>query len=186
MQFDVCREQALATIGEAAAKLRDAAPVGEAEFHFNLSDLASREAAETIVDQVRSRCNAPASVIYCFELENVSGYTSLRENFSRRATICDQTGNQLCYSRLLNEDHPNALYVGSSRSFTTRFSQHLGLTGGAGTYSMRLNRWASTERLEVRTRLWIFPPGVDAWTLELLEQALWDTRRPLLGKRSGR
>ena len=186
MLFDICRERALATLGEAAAKLQDAAPIGQAEFHFNLFDLSDLNAAEAIIDRVRSSCSTPACVIYCFELADASGYTLLRESFSHRAAICEHSGDKLSYSRLLNEQQPNALYVGSSRSFTSRFSQHLGLTGGAGTYAMRLNRWASKQRLEVTTRLWLFPPEVDSWTLELLEQALWDTKRPLLGKRSGR
>ena len=186
MLFDVCRERALATLCESAAKLRNVAPIGEAEFRFNLSDLSNLHASEAIVDRVRSSCIAPSCVIYCFELLDGTGYTLLRESFGRRAAICEQTGNKLSYSRLLNEDKPNALYVGSSRSFTSRFSQHLGITGGAGTYSMRLKQWASKEPLKVATRLWFFPPAVESWTLELLEQALWDMKRPLLGKRSGR
>lgn len=40
--------------------------------------------------------------------------------------------------------------------------------------------------MDVKVSLWFFSPQMDQWTLELLEQALWDMKRPLLGKRSGR
>ena len=62
MLFDICRERALATLGEAAAKLQDAAPIGQAEFHFNLFDLSDLNAAEAIIDRVRSSCSTPACV----------------------------------------------------------------------------------------------------------------------------
>lgn len=186
MEFQTYRDLALATLDEAMNCLRGVVPTGEASFEFSLSDLSSIDAAKAVVDCVRGAFTKPACVIYCFELLDDAGYQSLRDKFQKRTEYCDRTGEKLKYSRLSGEPSPSALYVGSSKSFPSRFSQHLGLTGGHGTYSMRLDLWASEEPLDVKLSLWFFSPTMDSWTLELLEQALWDSKRPLLGKRSGR
>ena len=50
---------------------------------------------------------------------------------------------------------------------------------------MRLKQWAAQHPFDIRTTVWFFAPDLDQQTLLLLEQALWDYKRPLLGKRSG-
>jgi hypothetical protein len=186
MEFDAYRDLALSTLDRARNNLRDTIPTGDDELQFRLTDLSDPDGVNDVVDRLRSRLSAPACVIYCFELLDASGYRVLKTRFQAAASHCEYSGRKLKYSRLSNEENPAALYVGSSKSFRSRFSQHLGLTGGSETYAMRLNQWASWDPLDVKLSLWFFSSDIDPWTLELLEQALWDAKRPLLGKRSGR
>ena len=186
MDFSACRALALSNLDRAISNLQDSAPIGDERFQFSLSDLSDPDGISDVLDRVRSKFSSRSAVIYCFELLDVSGYSAMKAAFKQRVSYCEQSGRRLRYSRLVDEPSPASLYVGSSKSFPSRFAQHLGLAGGADTYAMRLNQWASDYPLDVKLSLWFFPPGMDQWTLELLEQALWDTKRPLLGKRSGR
>ncbi len=186
MDFSACRALALSNLDRAISNLQGSAPIGDERFKFSLSDLSDPDEISDAFDRVRSKFSSRSAVIYCFELLDVSGYSTMKAAFKKRVSYCEQSGRRLRYSRLVDEPSPASLYVGSSKSFPSRFAQHLGLAGGADTYAMRLNQWASDCPLDVKLSLWFFPPGMDQWTLELLEQALWDTKRPLLGKRSGR
>ncbi len=186
MDFSACRALALSNLDRAINNLQVSAPIGDEQFQFSLSALSDPDWIRDVSDRVRSKCSAPSAVIYCFELLDVSGYGAMKGRFKQRVSHCEQSGRRLRYSRLVDQLNPASLYVGSSKSFPSRFAQHLGLAGGADTYAMRLNQWASGYPLDVKLSLWFFSPGMDQWTLELLEQALWDTKRPLLGKRSGR
>lgn len=186
MDFSACRALALSDLDRAINNLQASAPIGDERFQFSLSTLSDPDGIRDVLDRVRSKFSARSAVIYCFELLDVSGYGAMKAAFKQRVSHCEQSGRRLRYSRLVDEQNPASLYVGSSKSFPSRFAQHLGLAGGADTYAMRLNQWASGYPLDVELSLWFFPPGMDQWTLELLEQALWDTKRPLLGKRSGR
>ncbi|GEO02200.1 hypothetical protein NSE01_40320 [Novosphingobium sediminis] len=185
MEMDAWRRQALESLERAARSLETVEMLGETSVNFRLSDIVSPDRASEIVTSLRRRCTAPALAIYCFELVDPSGYPELRASYARKPASCDSTGQKLSYSRLHEDAYPGAIYVGSSKSVVSRFSQHLGLTGGSGTSAMRLKQWAAQHPFEIRTMVWFFAPDLDPQTLLLLEQALWDYKRPLLGKRSG-
>lgn len=186
MEFSTCRALALSNLARAMGNLKESAPIGDEQFKFNLSALSDPDGMKEVLDRVRKKCSARSAVIYCFELTDGSGYGTMKGKFKQRASHCEHSGRKLRYSRLLDEPNPASLYVGSSKSFPSRFAQHLGLIGGVDTYAMRLNQWARGYPMDVKVSLWFFSRQMDQWTLELLEQALWDTKRPLLGKRSGR
>lgn len=186
VEFHSFRDRALSTLEAARTALELVSPADCFSWHFRLSNMGDVDAVQSLFDEVKRTINFDAAAIYCFELADVAAYSLLHDKYVNRPTSQQQTGQTLCYSRLLNEPDPGAIYVGSSRKFPSRLSEHLGRTGGAKTYSMRLNLWAVDLPTDVRLTVWLFDPRIDSGVLELLEQALWDTKRPMLGKRSGK
>ena len=79
------------------------------------------------------------------------------------------------------------LYVGSSRSLSSRIRQHLGLAH-RGTYAMQMAHWQPEERLEGRVRFSAtrFASDTGASILQALEDKLWLTERPLFGRMGAR
>ena len=135
---------------------------------------------------MKGKTNSSASAIYCFELSDAASYPLLHQKFVHRPRSNPLTGEPLCYSRLLAEPDPTALYVGSSKKFPSRFSEHLGRTSGDKTYSMRLRLWAAEVPVDVHLSVWLFNSNIEPGVIELLEQGLWDSKSPMLGKRSGK
>ncbi|GGG88449.1 hypothetical protein GCM10011416_00890 [Polaribacter pacificus] len=90
-----------------------------------------------------------------------------------------------------NKSQNITLYIGSSKakSVLNRIRCHLGL-GAKGTYSMHLKSWLpASQKCMVRiTLLELSCPSEGSHSiniLELIEQALWNKEKPLLGKQSG-
>ncbi len=185
-EFDAFRDRAASTLEAALTSLKEVQPVGSFCSTFSLSDMADLNELQSICKEIKSKTATNTSAIYCFELDDANAYSPLREGFLNRPSTNPQTGELLNYSRLIKEPNPEAIYVGSCKSFASRFSQHLGRTGGAGTYSMRLNLWAAGVPADVHLTVWFFDTTIDPAVLEILEQALWDRKRPMLGKRSGK
>lgn len=166
-----------------AAGLRIEAPE---TLNFPLSDLSDPKALLELCAQARTLVDSGTPVIYCFEVKNSSDGDVLMRAFRDRLETCSRTGKQLRYSRANKVSGTTALYVGSSKSFASRFSQHLGRTGGPQTYSMRLGAWGANVAASLTVSVWSFDTSVSQEVLELYEQALWDLKKPLLGKRSGK
>lgn len=124
--------------------------------------------------------------LYQFSLHDPLAYDKLRCAYQQRPATNVGDGRKLNYSCLMAPENPQALYVGSGRDLRTRIGQHVGRIGGAGTYAMRLNLWATKVIGTVNLDFWLYDRGLDQIELEALEQELWDVRTPLLGKRSGK
>ncbi len=164
----------------------DRRPVSSHELCFQLDWLSDPEAMAAIDAELRKNVTRRERVIYQFSVRNPASYEELRVAFGCRPLANIESGKALKYSRLMDPALPGALYVGSGKDFRTRAGQHIGRIGGAGTYSMRLALWATTVTAVFDLRYWLYEPDMDPIELEALEQELWDARRPLLGKRSGR
>lgn len=173
----------LQQLGQRAARLQIGDP---ATLSFSLSELSDDDRVRELCRRMSQQVKAKTPVIYCFEFEDLSCAAELRNAFDGRQQMCETTGEKFRYSRVNKPAATTALYVGSSQSFPSRFSQHLGRTGGAKTYSMRLAQWASTVAASIEVSIWTFENGIGQAVLELYEQALWDLKQPLLGKRSGK
>lgn len=153
---------------------------------FCLPDLADPEALRALCESSKSMVGAASPAIYCFEMERLELGEAMMRAFEDRLLTCPETQRAFRYSRVNPTAGTTTLYVGSSKSFASRFSQHLGRTGSPGTYSMRLANWATEIDASISVSVWTFDTGISQAVLELYEQALWDLRQPLLGKRSGK
>ena len=87
------------------------------------------------------------------------------------------------YARL--NDVNKVLYVGSSSSLGRRFREHLGY-GARGTYALHLSHWARHLFIRITLVVARYPVGMDPEVLGLMEDQLWDTLRPMFGRRGRR
>lgn len=93
-----------------------------------------------------------------------------------------------CYSKF-NHSASRTLYVGISqgKSFKKRMREHLG-SGAKSTYALNLKYWIPDN---TDIEILIYKASVPQSSLnhmnllELMEQALWDKLKPMMGKRSG-
>lgn len=153
---------------------------------FCLSELIDLQFLREFNDEISKFMGLNVPAIYTFQLKDRSAYPALKVAFDRKPKVLPENSSACSYSRLNGGQHPNALYVGSSRSLATRISQHMGRIGGNGTYAMRLCHWATGLQQQVVLTLWQLAASTSSSELEVLEQQLWDELKPMLGKRSGR
>lgn len=82
----------------------------------------------------------------------------------------------------------SSFYVGSSKlkNIKTRTFNHLGL-GSKGVYSLHMSQWLPNIKTEntVVFEYYSLNTADDQMILEAIEQALWDIKKPMFGKRSG-
>jgi len=88
-----------------------------------------------------------------------------------------------------NRTQSHVLYVGSSTTdFTTRIKNHLG-TEGTRMYSLHLCKWDKSLEYNLKISTFEVISGTnetsERFIVEILEQQLWDTLKPVFGKRSG-
>ncbi|MDR7037976.1 hypothetical protein J2X36_002731 [Methylobacterium sp. BE186] len=162
-------------------------PAAATTLLFNLRDVANVELLEALHTDVSRFAKKGQSTVYVFRLSDSKRYVAIIGAFDSRPGSSSGSDKAWSYSRRNGPSSPDALYVGSSMSLPERISQHVGrVSGGAGTFSMRLNLWATSVDAQVELLLWRFEGLLDPLCLETIEQQMWDDYRPLLGKRSGR
>jgi hypothetical protein len=153
---------------------------------FNLTWLSDPVALKAIDDDVRQKSIRSRCAIYAFRVREADAYQKIASAFGERALTDDGGIKPYSYSEYNASSDARALYVGSGRNLPGRISEHLGRTGGVGTYSMRLNKWASVIDADVDVHYWLYPSSIGQPELEALEQELWDELLPFFGKRSGK
>lgn len=136
-------------------------------------------------------------VIYKIELMNVNHKEEIISSFkkAKNAKLQGRAYSKINVENINsikeNESQEITLYIGSSKAkgVLDRMRCHLGL-GAKGTYSMQLKYWLpESQKCSVRITLFeLSCPSKGNQTtniLELIEQALWNKEKPLLGKQSG-
>lgn len=132
-------------------------------------------------------------IIYTIALIDVNDKNNITASFLNAKK--EKLENR-AYSKL-NTENTNTitdnvtLYVGSSKAknILQRIRCHMGM-GPKNTYAMHLNKWfPKSEKCKIKITLLEFsqPDKENLKTnlLELIEQALWNKMKPLLGKKSG-
>lgn len=136
-------------------------------------------------------------VIYKIELLEVTNKTGIIESF-QKAKVNKLENRAYCKFNAENKeafvnDKSNSitLYIGSSnkKRVYTRMRCHLGV-GAKRTYAMHLKSWISeTQNCKISITFLELNCTSDNLSktnvLELVEQALWNKEKPLLGKKSG-
>lgn len=184
--FQGLARQAADRLRDLAVSVENLSPPSSETLTFALSDLASDSHLRELTRSVRAFAHKGDPTVYIFRLaEGSEHYTELKRAFARRPDPRQGKVGK-CYSRPIDGESPKSIYVGSSWNLPSRISEHLGRTGGDGTYSMRLNLWALHVQASVDLTLCRFPPGINPIELEAIEQQIWDELSPILGKRSGK
>jgi hypothetical protein len=153
---------------------------------FELGWLSDKRSMEAIENELKQLVTRDERAIYQFSVRDPVAYGALRLAYEQRPRSKEGDGRKLNYSRMMAPESPQALYVGSGRDLRTRVGQHVGRIGGPGTFGMRLDLWATKVAAIVDLDFWLYEKCLNAIELEALEQELWDVRKPLLGKRSGK
>jgi hypothetical protein len=77
------------------------------------------------------------------------------------------------------------LYVGSSKDVRGRFRSHLGVGRSRTTWGMYLSLWLSEIDETVAVDV-LKIPTADSDLIEFIETGIWDTLRPMFGKKGGK
>ncbi len=77
------------------------------------------------------------------------------------------------------------LYVGGSQHIAQRTKEHLGF-GSAKTYALHLAHWSPGLRLALRLTCARYSNDVNSDLTQALEDALWDSLKPMFGRRGRR
>lgn len=122
-----------------------------------------------VFSQSPSNTVTPAAILSSFnkarELQESDSYTGQKN---------------LCRAHPLSPES-KALYVGRSYTPRERFKGHL-RSSMSGTYAIHFAAWASNLDLQISFDLYRFSEVGDR-VIQVLEDALWDHLRPILGRR---
>lgn len=174
------------TLSRLAATVEQVRPTDSRSFSIETSQLCSANYLKDFDRLIKGFAMKDIPTLYVFSTLVEDGYEYLAKAFIDRPESRSGSTRTYAYSRLNLPIEPSALYVGSSWHLPSRVSQHLGRTGGDGTYAMRLNLWAASLDCEIGLQVWRFEPEINSIELEAIEQQLWSELKPLLGKKSGR
>jgi len=165
-----------------AASMLESPKMGPKKINFSSADLSNPSALARIHSQFP---NKKPRVIYLYQLSfdgNEMSFISEARSVFRSA----RAAGKLNMSRD-NADHPdsNSLYVGTSESMYDRFRTHLGRGKGTTTWALYLSAWATPLLARFEVEYYEFK-GASVEDVELIEGVLWDSLRPLFGKKGGK
>lgn len=167
---------------ERAAGVLERPKVGPRQIKFTSAELSDHAKLGQLHEQFPRK---KSGVFYLYQLsfdsDEEGGALQAREAFRRV-----QATKALNMSRD-NEEHPasNSLYVGTSKNMYDRFRTHLGRGEGKTTWALYLSAWAIPLAAEFVVEYYEFSETL-AEDVELIEGVLWDSLRPLFGKKGGK
>lgn len=105
--------------------------------------------------------------------------TYIQFDITNKPRVVNRTFNISRFNKLHST---KTLYVGTSKSIKTRIKQHFGY-GSKKTYSMDLIHWFP-KNIDIHLSIYKVST-TNHFSIELIEQAIWDIKEPQFGKRSG-
>ena len=172
------------TVDTAIAGAREVRLPAPLSFSFNTRDL-SPEVIESLAGKIDTKGKI-GQAIYIFRLSCSTPCKKISKEFENARAIQQSSSyrgkKNLCKPNKGNEGP--VLYVGRSENPRGRFKEHL-RTCEYGTYSMHLASWASSLEIMIDFELYNFV-DVHSNAVQIVEDALWDHLRPMLGRRGQR
>jgi hypothetical protein len=155
---------------------------GPMKICFSSVDLSDSEKLNKPHKQFPSK---KPGVIYLYQLSFEGEEVAFASR--ARAAFRQVRANNTCNMSRDNEKHPNSLslYVGTSENLNDRFRTHLGRGKGIKTWALYLSKWAAKLETTFVVEYYKFTETV-AEDVELIEGILWDSLRPLFGKKGGK
>lgn len=175
-------KQVFNTRVERAARVLENSEAGPKRIYFNSADLSTSERLDQLHDQFPRK---KQGVIYLYQL-SLDGEGKGLALRARRA-FRQARATKTCSMSRDNEGHPDSssLYVGTSESMHGRFRTHLGRGDGKTTWALYLSAWAVRLEMKFVVEYYEFTETI-AEDVELIEGVLWDSLRPLFGKKGGK
>jgi len=150
---------------------------------FTSSDLKKSEDELLKIHNLFPHCSEGVSYLYRIDLV---GATKKTCEEARSAFRRFQQCKEFKLSRF-NDDHPasESVYVGTSQDMFERFRSHIGVGTGQSTYGLYLAKWAQGVKTSFRVEYSAFNT-IEACDMELIEGVLWDSLKPMFGKKGGK
>lgn len=148
---------------------------------YNLNPSQIAQLAGQIVTGQR-QCDKGSEFIYMFQISPQNRIPTQRilDIFN----VSKQTNERLCQ---INESHAgtSTLYIGRTYTPRERLKKHLGVCNAKSPYAIHLSTWANGINLQLEFCLYQFGNS-NTYSTQVIEDGLWDTLKPLLGKRGER
>jgi hypothetical protein len=132
-----------------------------------------------LIGQIAQLCPSEHLALYCFEI--ISPEMDSEEILDVYAQAKEDKGRS--YARMNKASQ--TLYVGSSRSLSKRIREHLGF-GFPRTYAIHLAYWAPKLALQLRLHATLYPVDSAPKAVQALEDCLWESLKPMLGRQGQR
>jgi len=165
-----------------AAQLLEQPSIESKTIQFGSSDLSNPDKLEQLHAQFPRKIEG---VTYLYRLSVDTNDTALASQV--RLEYRRARAKMIFNMSRDNEEHPNSnsLYVGTSQSLYDRFRTHLGRGAGKSTWALYLSEWATQLKPTFTVEYYEF---MDAFQedVELIEGVLWDSLRPMFGKKGGK
>lgn len=171
-----------------AEKLNDIEIKEFQDFVLNAGDFRNLDTFNSTVSVLKNTL----PIIYTIELiheENKNDFLKKFELFYQNNKLKRKNLDRVNHSRY-NANSSNILYVGSSMNdFKSRLKDHLGIKKGIRTYGLHLSKWDDNLPYSIRIKTYEISSNtnmeIERTTVEIIEQQIWDTLKPVFGKRSG-
>jgi len=175
-------KQVFKTRVECASRLLENPDAGPKTIKFSSADLSNHDTLSQLHDQFPRK---EKGVFYLYQL-SLDGEGEVLASRVRRAFRKARATGKRNMSRD-NENHQDSssLYVGTSESLYERFRTHFGRGDGTTTWALYLSAWAVPLKAKFSVEYYEFKETI-AEDVELIEGVLWDSLRPLFGKKGGR
>lgn len=175
-------EQIFKTRIERASRVLENPESGPKTICFKSSDLLRPEKLNELHAQFPKN---KSKTIYLYQIHIKSRNKSLASQ--ARTAFRTLRAKRIYNMSRDNKNHPdsNCLYVGISENLHSRFRTHLGRGDDKTTWALYLSKWAPQFNIQLTANYYEFKETV-AEDVELIEGILWDSLRPLFGKKGGK
>lgn len=175
-------KQVFMTRVERAARVLERPGTGPKRIKFSSADLSNSDTLAQLHDQFPRK---KRGAFYLYQLS----FDGEDRNVASRARNAFRRMNETKTKKMSrdNEDHLDSiyLYVGTSESMYERFRSHLGRGVGTKTWALYLSAWAVPLKAKFVVEYYELKETI-AEDVELIEGVLWDSLRPLFGKKGGK
>lgn len=177
-EFSKLPELAQKSLARISKALNGVVPFDTKEWQFAIASLPEGKDESKLIDEVRQWAGNSKNCVYYLQCANPE--VDLSEVGRRFADAKAHERNGRAYARLNTKSA--CFYVGSSRTVAKRLTEHLGY-GAASTYALQLVHWARPLNLQLVFVCAKYPPATAYEVVQELEDALWEKREPMFGRK---
>jgi hypothetical protein len=167
---------------ERAARVLENPDVEPKRIKFSSSELSDSDTLAQLHDKF-PRKKPGAFYLYLLSFDGEV------ENVVSKARMAFRSVNETITRNMSrdNIDHQdsNSLYVGTSGSMYDRFRSHLGRGEGTTTWALYLSAWTVPLKAKFVVEYYELKE-TNAEDVELIEGVIWDSLKPLFGKKGGK
>ena len=170
-------EQARASLARVSTAVDGVVPAAVASWPIAVSELPADAADCSLLGAVRDWASGSKLCLYYFEFSAPDADLEAVERAFADAKA--QAKGTRAFPRL--NSRSDCLYVGSSQSIAKRLGEHLGY-GAPSTYALQLRHWARPLSLRLEFCCATYNDTTPYSVVQVLEDALWESKAPMFGR----